>query len=80
MGGLLGRTRLDGMHDPRDPHRNEGERYPSRRLSSIGAGSTGWRSSLETNPHQSFGSFVGQLLIAGGIFALIALALTFFGS
>jgi hypothetical protein len=67
------------MRDPRG-QRTEGERYPSRRLSSIGAGSTGWRSSLETNPHQSFRSFVGQLLIAAAIFALIVIALVIFGS
>ena len=52
--------------------RTEGERYPSRRLSSIGGRTTGWRSSLETNPRQSFGSFVGQLLIATAALVLIA--------
>ena len=67
------------MPDPRG-RRTEGERYPSRRLSSIGAGSTGWRSSLETNPHQSFRSFVGQLLIAAAVFIVIVLALVIFGS
>ena len=67
------------MPDPRG-RRTEGERYPSRRLSSIGAGSTGWRSSLETNPQQSFRSFVGQLLIAAAVFALIVIALVVFGS
>jgi hypothetical protein len=67
------------MPDPR-ARRTEGERYPSRRLSSIGAGSTGWRSSLETNPQQSFRSFVGQLLIAAAVFALIVIALVVLGS
>lgn len=67
------------MRDPRR-QRSESERYPSRRLSSIGAGSTGWRSSLETNPHQSFRSFVGQLLIAAAVFIVIVLALVIFGS
>jgi hypothetical protein len=67
------------MRDSRG-QRTEGERYPSRRLSSIGAGSTGWRSSLETNPHQSFRSFVGQLLIAAAVFAAIVIALVIFGS
>jgi hypothetical protein len=67
------------MRDPRG-HRTEGEHDPSRRLSSIGAGSTGWRSSLETNPHQSFRSFVGQLLIAAAVFVVIVIALVIFGS
>lgn len=67
------------MPDPRR-HRTEGERYPSRRLSSIGGGSTGWRSSLETNPNQSFRSFVGQLLIAAAVFIVIVVALVIFGS
>lgn len=67
------------MRDPRR-HRTEGERYPSRRLSSIGAGTTGWRSSLETNPHQSFRSFLGQLLIAAAVFAAIAIAVVIIGS
>lgn len=67
------------MRDPRG-QRTESERYPSRRLSSIGAGSTGWRSSLETNPHQSLRSFVGQLLIAAAVFIAIVLALVIFGS
>lgn len=58
----------------------KGERYPSRRLSSIGAGSTGWRSSLETNPQQSFRSFVGQLLIAAAVFVAIVIALVVLGS
>lgn len=67
------------MRDPRG-RRTEGERYPSRRLSSIGAGSTGWRSSLETDPHQSFRSFVGQLLVAAAVFVVIVLALVIVGS
>lgn len=67
------------MRDHRG-HRSEGERYPSRRLSSIGAGSTGWRSSLETNPQQSFRSFVGQLLIAAAVFVAIVIALVVLGS
>jgi hypothetical protein len=44
-------------------------------MSSIGGRSTGWRSSLETNPNQSLGSFVGQVLLAGGAIVLIAVAL-----
>lgn len=56
------------MHDPRGPGRKEGERSPIRRLSSIGAVTTGWRSSLETNRHQSLGSFVIGSLIAGAAF------------
>jgi hypothetical protein len=76
---MTGRRTLGDMPDPR-ARRTEGERYPSRRLSSIGAGSTGWRSSLETNPQQSFRSFVGQLLIAAAVFALIVIALVVLGS
>jgi hypothetical protein len=55
--------------------RTQGERYPSRRLSSIGGRTTGWRSSLETNPHQSLPSFVGQLLIAAAALVLIVAVL-----
>jgi len=63
------------MRDPRGRHRTEGERYPSRRLSSIGAGSTGWRSSLETRPHQSLRSFVAELLIAAAALVGIVVVL-----
>lgn len=59
------------MHDPRGRGRNEGERYPSRRLSSTGGITSGWRSSLETNPRQSLGSFLIGSLIAGGVFTLL---------
>ena len=68
------------MQDPHRRGRTESERYPSRRLSSIGGTTTGWRSSLETNPHQSLGEFVIGVLIATAAFALIAFALVFFGS
>lgn len=56
------------MHDPRRPGRKEAERSPIRRLSSIGGKATGWRSSLETNPHESLGSFVIGSLVAGAAF------------
>jgi hypothetical protein len=64
--------------DPRrpDPHRrNEGERYPSRRLSSIGGVTTGWRSTLESGRDQGMGTFIIGTLIAAGVFALIAFLL-----
>jgi hypothetical protein len=65
------------MHDPerQEPGargRNEGERYPMRRLSSTGDVTTGWRSTLETGRDQGFGTFLVGTIIAGGIFALIA--------
>ncbi len=68
------------MHDRHRRGRTESERYPSRRLSSIGGRTTGWRSSLETNPHESFRSFLAGLLIAAAVFVLIVLAIMFFGS
>ena len=55
-----------------DPPRTEGERHPSRRLSSIGGVTTGWRSTLESGRDQSLGTFVVGTLIAAGIFVLIA--------
>ncbi|CAN5230680.1 hypothetical protein BH23CHL9_BH23CHL9_16870 [soil metagenome] len=55
--------------------RTESERYPSRRLSSIGGITTGWRSSLETNPRERFSSFLIGSLVAMGSFALLALLL-----
>ena len=63
------------MHHLQRGRRTEGERYPSRRMSSIGGGSTGWRSSLETNPHQPIWSFIGQLVVAAAAFAAILFAL-----
>jgi hypothetical protein len=55
------------MHDQRRG-RKEAERSPIRRLSSIGGVTTGWRSSLETNPRQSLGSFVVGSVVAGAVF------------
>lgn len=49
--------------------RTEGERHPLRRLSSIGSGTSGWRSTLESGG-SSFGTFVIGSLIAFGAFAL----------
>jgi hypothetical protein len=60
------------MDDRHRRGRTEGERYPSRRLSSIGRTTTGWRSTLETGRNQSFGTFVGSTLVAAGVIALIA--------
>lgn len=59
------------MHDPRGRGRSDGERSPIRRLSSIGGVTTGWRSSLETTPRKSLGSFLIESLIAAGAFILI---------
>jgi hypothetical protein len=66
------------MHGPHRRGRTEGERYPSRRLSSIGGSTTGWRSTLESGRDQGFGTFLIGSLVAGGVFALIMLALWFF--
>ena len=60
---------------PDRPRRSEGERYPSRRLSSIGGITTGWRSTLESGRDQGMGSFVIGTLVAAGVFALIAFLL-----
>lgn len=59
-----------------DPYRRtEGERYPSRRLSSIGGVTTGWRSTLESGRDQGIGTFIIGTLVAAGVFAIIALLL-----
>lgn len=60
---------------PNRPRRSEGERYPSRRLSSIGGVTTGWRSTLETGRDQGIGTFVIGTLVAAGVFVLIAFVL-----
>ena len=61
--------------EPRSHHarpRSESERYPSRRLSSVGGVTTGWRSTLETGKDQGLGTFMIGTLVAAGVFALIA--------
>lgn len=66
--------RIGTIHRMEDPHRRgrtESERYPSRRLSSIGGVTTGWRSTLEAGRDQGIGTFIIGVLIAAGIFALI---------
>ncbi len=64
------------MHDRSRRHRKtEGERYPSRRLSSIGGVTTGWRSTLESGRDQGLGTFIIGTLVAAGVFALIAFLL-----
>ena len=59
------------MEDPDERGGSESERYPSRRLSSIGGVTTGWRSTLETGRDQGIGTFIIGVLIAAGISALI---------
>ena len=61
------------MEEPHHRGESESERYPSRRLSSIGGITTGWRSTLETGRDQGIGTFIIGVLIAAGIFALIGL-------
>lgn len=68
------------MQGPHRRGRTESERYPSRRLSSIGGITTGWRSTLESGRKQGFGTFLIGSLVAGGVFALIMLALWFFAN
>ena len=63
------------MEDPHHRGRSESERFPSRRLSSIGGTTTGWRSTLETGRDQGIGTFLIGVLIAAGIFALIGFIL-----
>ena len=60
---------------PGRPQRSESERYPSRRLSSIGGVTTGWRSTLESGRDQGIGTFIIGTLIAAGVFVLIAFLL-----
>jgi hypothetical protein len=62
------------------PQRTEGERHPLRRLSSIGRTTTGWRSTLETNPHGSFRTFVIGTLVAGGVIAFLMLLAAILGN
>jgi hypothetical protein len=59
----------DGMANDRPPRRTDGERHPLRRLSSIGGTTTGWRSTLESDPRGSLGTFVVGALIAGAVVA-----------
>jgi len=40
---------------------------------------SGWRSSLETRPHQSIGSFALEAIIAAAIFFLIVVLFIQFG-
>jgi hypothetical protein len=65
------------MGDPDRRRASDGERYPNRRLSSIGRTTSGWRSSLETgrDTGQSLGTFIVGALIAAGVFALIGFVL-----
>ena len=46
------------MDDPLRRGKTESERYPTRRLSSIGGTTSGWRSTLETARDQSLGTFI----------------------
>jgi hypothetical protein len=60
------------MGDSR-PGKPESERYPTRRLSSIGGITSGWRSTLETGRDlgQGLGTFIVGSVIAAGVFLLI---------
>ena len=71
---VAARRTIERMEAPSDRpgRRSESERYPSRRLSSIGGVTTGWRSTLETGKDQGLGTFIVGTLVAAGVFALIA--------
>jgi hypothetical protein len=60
------------MHDPRRGGRSAGPRFPYRQLLDRARHPSGWRSSLENRRHQSVGSFLGEVIIAAGVFAIIA--------
>ena len=51
-----------------------------QRLSSVGGTTTGWRSTLESTPHGSLGTFVVGTLVAGGVVALLMFLAAFFGN
>ena len=53
--------------------------FPYRQILDRARHPTGWRSSLETRPNQSVGSFLVEALIAGAAFVLIAVLLIWFG-
>jgi hypothetical protein len=53
--------------------------FPYRQILDRARHPTGWRSSLETRPHQSVGSFLVEALIAGAAFVIIVLLLIWFG-
>jgi hypothetical protein len=67
------------MHDPRRHGRPEGPRYPYRQILDRARHPSGWRSSLETRRHQSLGSFIGEVIVAAGIFLIIAILVFRFG-
>jgi hypothetical protein len=63
---------IPGVLDPRRRRQSEGPRFPYRQILDRARHPSGWRSSLETRPHQSVGSFLGELIIAAGVFVIIA--------
>jgi len=67
------------VHHPRRRSRPDGLRYPYRLILDRVRHPSGWRSSLETRPHQSLRSFAGEALIAAVVFVIIAVLLLRFG-
>jgi hypothetical protein len=66
------------MHDPRRHGRPEGPRYPYRQILDRARHPSGWRSSLvEAAPVA--GSFIGEVIVAAGIFLIIAILVFRFG-
>jgi hypothetical protein len=68
------------MNRDRHPRRRAAARNPLSPLGSVGRGTTGWRSSLMTNPRESLGNFVATTLIAAGAFVLIVVVIVWLGS
>ena len=67
------------MGDPRRRSRPDRVGFPHRQRLDRARNPTGWRSSLETRPHQSLGSFTIELLIAAAVFVIIVLLVIQFG-
>jgi hypothetical protein len=67
------------MQDPRRPDRPDHVPWPYRQILERARHPSGWRSSLETRPHQSVRSFALEVLIAGGAFVIIVVLLIQFG-
>jgi len=67
------------MSDDRRRGRPDRVGFPYRQILDRARHPTGWRSSLETRPHQTVGSFLVEALIAGAAFVIIVVLLIWFG-
>lgn len=61
------------MADPRHRERRGRVPWPYRQILDRARHPTGWRSSMETRPNQSIGSFAFEVLLAGAAFVIIVL-------